>query len=152
MNRKINQAGQDLVKLFEGIKLKPYLDSGGVPTIGIGSTEYEDGRKVTLKDNAITNERAEQLLTHFLTKFCKTVEEGVIVDITDNQFSALVVFCYNVGSSAFLKSTLLKKLNKYDVEGASNEFLRWDKDNGVVVKGLTRRRKAERDLFLTVSP
>lgn len=152
MNRRINQAGLDLVKLFEGIKLKPYLDGGGVATIGIGTTEYEDGRKVTLNDTAISKERANDLLSHFLIKFCSAVESNVKVELTDNQFSALVVFCYNVGSSAFLKSTLLKKLNKYDVEGASNEFLRWDKDNGVVVKGLTRRRKAERDLFLKVSP
>lgn len=148
---KTNQAGLDLIKSFEGLKLSPYKDSVGVATIGIGSTYYEDGTHVQMSDSAITEERALQLLANTLAK---TFEPGVTsctssVSVTDNQFSALVCFAYNVGLGNLKSSTLLKKLLAGDVAGAADQFLVWDKAGGQVLAGLLRRRTAERALFLS---
>jgi lysozyme len=156
----INQKGIDLIKKFEGLVLKPYLCAAGVPTIGYGSTFYENGVKVKMTDSPITKERAEELLKNTLKKFEKEVAEILQpaissgVKINSNEFSALVSFAFNVGTAALAKSTLIKKLN----EGKSKEevaslFMAWNKarnKNGELVplEGLTRRRKAEMDLFL----
>lgn len=139
----------DLIKEFEGLSLKPYLCPAKIPTIGYGSTRYADGTAVKLTDKAITKEKAEKLLLDTLEPFEKTINKNVYAPITQNMFDALVTFAYNVGSGNFAKSTLLKKLNKADYHGAADEFLRWDKAGGKVLAGLTRRRKAERELFLS---
>lgn len=152
MARKLNKASIDLVKSFEGLRLKPYLDSVKVPTIGYGTTYYEDGKKVTLNDPEITEARAEQLFAVHLDTFAASVEKLVQVPLTDNQFGAICSFVYNLGSGAFAKSTLLKKLNAKDYAGAAEQFEVWNKErvNGVLTpsKGLTRRRQAEKALFL----
>ena len=146
--RLINQAGLNLIESFEGCVLKPYLDSVKIPTIGIGTTVYPDGRKVTMSDPAITKEKAYEYLRDHLSKDCAFVESVLKVPVTDNQFAALASFTYNVGRDALKKSTLLRKLNAGDVKGAADQFLKWDHAGGKVVAGLTRRRKAERELFL----
>jgi lysozyme len=152
MARKINKAGIDLVKSFEGLRLKPYLCSAKVPTIGYGTTFYEDGKKVTLNDPEITESRAEQLLTIHMDTFAASVEKLAKVPLTDNQFGALCSFVYNLGAGALGQSTLLKKLNAKDYAGAATEFEKWNKERvgGVLTpsKGLTRRRQAEKALFL----
>ena len=84
-----------------------------------------------------------------LEKFEKAVNKYVNVEITQSMFDALVSFSFNVGATAFRKSTLLQKLNKGDYDGAADEFLRWNKGGGKVLAGLTKRRKAERQLFLS---
>lgn len=145
---KTNKDGIQLIKLFEGVHLKPYLDPIGIPTIGIGCIKYEDGRKVTMKDPAITDQRAIELLEHFLDLFEKQIEPLLKVKLNSNQFSAVVSFVYNVGPGNFEKSTLLKKINAKDFAGAANEFARWNKAGGKVLAGLTRRREAEKVLFL----
>jgi len=146
--RTINKAGLDLIKVREGLKLKPYVDSGGVPTIGWGTIEYEGGVKVTLKDAPITEARAEELLMRKVNEFCKVVESAVKVPLSENQFGALVCLCYNIGANAFSKSTLVKKLNQKDYAGAADQFDVWIKDNGKVIQGLINRRQAEKALFL----
>ena len=108
---KISKKGIDLIKKFEGLKLKPYLCSAGVPTIGYGNTFYENGKKVQLSDPAISQERADQLLAFTLTSFEKYVDSFCRDDISQNQFDALVSFCFNLGPNSLKSSTLLKKVN-----------------------------------------
>jgi lysozyme len=144
MSRQINTAGKELIKHFEGCRLKAYKDIVGVLTIGYGHTG-KDVREGLEIDSGTAND----LLEKDLQKFCHGVEDLVKVSITDNQFAALVAFAYNIGLNALSGSTLLKKLNAGDLQGASEQFLRWDKAGGKPVAGLTRRRTAEKDLFLT---
>ncbi len=146
--RTINQAGLTMIEQFEGCKLEPYLDVAKVPTIGIGTTKYPDGRVVTMNDPPITEAQAQSFLKNHLEGDCKAVSGLVKVTLNDNEFAALVSFAYNVGRNALASSTLLKKLNSGDREGAADQFLRWDHAAGIQVAGLTRRRQAERALFL----
>ena len=138
---RINEAGLNLIKDFEGCRLKAYLCPAGVWTIGYGHTQ---GVK---PDMVINQLQAERFLRQDLKRFEDAVTSLVKVPITPNQFSALVSFAYNVGTGALYDSTLLRKLNKKDYKGAANEFLRWNKAGGKVLPGLTRRRLAEKDLF-----
>ena len=146
---KISENGLNLIKQFEGLSLKPYLDAVNIPTIGYGSTFYENMKKVTMQDESITRERADFLFNFLVTtKFVSVVNRLVIVDINQNQFDALVSFVYNIGSGNFEKSTLLKKVNQSDFIGASLEFEKWNKANGKILNGLTKRRLSEKELFL----
>ena len=142
-HRHINRAGLELLKSFEGLQLTAYLDPVGVWTIGYGTTSgvYQGMR--------ITTAQAEELLQVDLHRFETAVTDAVTRPITDNQFSALVSFTYNVGSGAFASSTLLRLLNQGDIQGAANQFLVWVYAGGMVLPGLARRRRAERLLFLT---
>lgn len=139
----------DIIKEFEGFSSKPYLCPAGVPTIGYGSTRYADGTKVKLTDKPITKEEAHRLLFDTLGQYENAIHKNVYAPITQNMFDALVSFTYNVGVGNFKNSTLLKKLNKADYHGAATELLRWNKAGGKVLAGLTRRREAERKLFLS---
>lgn len=146
---KISNNGLDLIKQFEGLSLKPYLDAVNIPTIGYGSTYYEDGTKVTLKDKPITEQRATELLEFVANKtFSENINKVVKVPLSQNQFDALVSFAYNVGNKNFNWSTLLKKLNLSDYEGCSLEFGRWNQANGKILNGLVLRRQKEKELFL----
>ncbi|ESA32909.1 lysozyme [Leptolyngbya sp. Heron Island J] len=140
--RQTNASGVHLIKTFEGLRLKAYQDAVGVWTIGYGTTR---GVK---PGQAISEAQAEALLKADLNRFEKAVNQTVRVSINDNQFAALVSFAYNVGSGALRSSTLIKKLNRRDIYGAANEFPRWNRAGGRVLAGLTRRRNAERALFL----
>lgn len=141
---KISQKGVDLIKSFEGLELKAYKDSVGVTTIGYGSTGPHVSMGMT-----ITKEQAEQLLKKDLERFERGVSDLVKVPLNQNQFDALVSFSFNLGLGNLKSSTLLKKLNASDYIGASKEFERWNRAGGKVLNGLTRRRIAERDLFLS---
>ena len=138
----------DLIINFEGFSGKPYLCPAGIPTIGFGSTRYPDGTKVTIDDKEVTKEEALSILRGTLESFEKTVNTLVKPKLTQNQFDALVSFVYNVGSGNFSSSTLLVKLNQGKYLEAANEFLKWNKAGGKFLSGLTRRRAAERELFL----
>jgi lysozyme len=147
---KISQKGIDLIKKFEGLKLKPYLCSAGVPTIGYGNTFYETGKKVTLNDPAITEKRAEELLAHLLVSFEKYVDSFCRDDISQSQFDALVSFAYNLGPNSLKASTLLKKVNANPSDPTIKaEFLKWTKAGGRVLKGLVLRREAEAALYFS---
>jgi len=147
---KISQGGIDLIKKFEGLKLKPYLCSAGVPTIGYGNTFYENGKKVTLNDPAITEKRAEELLAYLLVSFEKYVDSYCRDDINQNQFDALVSFAYNLGPNSLKASTLLKKVNINPLDPTIKvEFLKWTKAGGRVLKGLVLRREAEASLYFS---
>lgn len=145
---KISENGLNLIKQFEGLSLTPYLCPANIPTIGYGNTFYEDGTKVTLKDKPITEQRANELLEYIVNKtFSENINKVVKVPLNQNQFDALVSFAYNIGNGNFNWSTLLKKLNKLDYEGASLEFGRWNQANGKILQGLVLRRQKEKELF-----
>lgn len=140
---KTNQDGLNLIKSFEGLRLEAYQDSVNIWTIGYGSTGPD-----IVKGLKWTQEQADSRLEDDVYKFEKGVEACVKTKINSNQFAALVCFAYNVGIGSLQKSTLLKKINSGDMNGAADEFLRWNKAGGKVLTGLSRRRTAERALFL----
>ncbi|EPR8028119.1 lysozyme [Enterobacter hormaechei subsp. hoffmannii] len=140
--------GIALIKEFEGCKLTAYQDSVGVWTIGYGWTQPVDGKTIRA-GMAIKQETAERLLKTGLVNYESDVSRLVKVGLTQGQFDALVSFTYNLGARSLSTSTLLRKLNAGDYAGAADEFLRWNKAGGKVLNGLTRRREAERALFLS---
>lgn len=147
---RISEAGLNLIKSFEGLRLKPYKCSAGVPTIGYGNTFYENNKKVSLTDVVITESRAIELLGWSLTKFEQYVDSYCRDDISQPQFDALVSFCYNVGPGNLKSSTLLKKVNANPNDPTIRaEFLKWNKAGGKALTGLTRRRTAEADLYFS---
>lgn len=146
---KISKEGLELIKGFEKFMPKPYIDAVGVHTIGYGNTYYPDGRKVTMQDATITEGQATILLeTVFEKDFAKYIPDNV----NQNQFDALSSLVYNIGTGAFFKSTLRKKV-KVNPNDASieQEFLKWNKGRIlgqlVELKGLTIRRKKEAELY-----
>lgn len=141
----------ELIKSFEGLRLKAYKDSAGVMTIGYGITRM-NGHSVFPK-TTITLEQAESLLLREVENTAQSVMKHVQVPITQSMFDALVSLAYNIGIYAFADSTLLRVLNERKWAEAADEFLRWDKctprrNQKRSLPGLTRRRKAERELFL----
>ncbi|EOZ7504982.1 lysozyme [Enterobacter hormaechei] len=140
--------GIALIKEFEGCKLTAYQDSVGVWTIGYGWTQPVDGKPIPA-GMTIKQETAERLLKTGLISYESDVSRLVKVGLTQGQFDALVSFTYNLGARSLSTSTLLRKLNAGDYAGAADEFLRWNKAGGKVLSGLTRRREAERALFLS---
>lgn len=149
MSMYTSSKGIKLIKESESLFLEPYLDPINIPTIGYGNTYYEDDTKVTMNDKPITKERAEELLRFVLERYEKGVERYVQVPISQNQFDALVSFVYNVGLNNLRTSTLLKKLNAGLYKEAAEQFPRWNKSGGKVLRGLTIRRRKEKELFLS---
>jgi GH24 family phage-related lysozyme (muramidase) len=142
----INDRGLAIVKAFEGLELSAYQDSVGVWTIGYGTTSDIVPVRPGM---VITEAQAETYLRQGLTRFEESVSQLITAPLTSDQFSALVVFTYNVGPGSLSESTLRRKLNDQDYAGAADQFLRWNKAGGEELPGLTRRRKAERALFLS---
>lgn len=143
---KISDNGLSLIEKFEGCRLAAYPDpaTGGEPwTIGYGHTDGVN------KNDSITQSQADQFLREDLAPIYTTIDRCVKRTVNQNQFDALCSFIFNVGVGNFTRSTLLNKLNNGDFRGASDEFLRWNRAAGRVMLGLTRRRAAERTLFLS---
>lgn len=143
--------GIALIKDFEGCSLTAYPDpgTGGAPwTIGYGWTQPVDGKPVR-PGMKIDKDTADRLLKTGLVSYENDVTRLVKVMLSQGQFDALVSFAYNLGARALSTSTLLRKLNSGDYAGAADEFLHWNKAGGKVLNGLTRRREAERALFLS---
>jgi len=145
---RASENGINLIKRFEGCRLTAYQDSVGVWTIGYGWTQPVDGKPVG-KGMTITQQKANQLLTEGVAQYENGVTNLVTVPLNQNQFDALVDFAYNLGVNALKGSTLLKKINAGDYAGAVNEFTKWNKAGGKELAGLTRRREAEKSLFLS---
>lgn len=146
MKKKTSEAGKNLIKEFEGFRATAYICPAGVVTVGYGTTRIHD--KPIQLGITITTDEADIFLEEDLKTFEDVVNQSVSVEIFQNQFDALVAFVYNVGAGNFKKSTLLKKVNAGQFDVAANEFLKWNKAAGKVLRGLTRRRTAERELFL----
>lgn len=144
---KLNKEGADLIKEFEGCKLKAYQCSAKKWTIGFGNTFYEDGSPV-LPGHAITQQKAEQLFELIANEFADKVAKLVTTKVNENQFGALVSFAYNCGIVNLQKSTLLKKvIANHNDPSIRAEFMKWNKAAGKVLAGLTRRREAEANLY-----
>lgn len=138
----IGKAGLELIKKWEGVKLTAYLPTpNDVWTIGYGHT------KTARPGMTITLEEAENLLVRDLQWVEEALTKHVKVPLSQNQFDALASFVYNLGETNFASSTLLRKLNQSDYAGAADQLLRWNKQKGVVLKGLTNRRTEEKALF-----
>jgi lysozyme len=145
----INKATIDLVKEFEGCKLTAYRDAVGVWTIGYGTTARAGLGIIPTAGMKITQEDADQLLADGLNKFADQIRPMITADLNDNQFGACVSLAYNIGAHGFNRSTTLEKINDGDYSKAADAILLWNKAGGKVLKGLVRRREAERKLFLT---
>jgi lysozyme len=146
--RLINRPGLDLVKMWEGLFLTAYRDIAGVWTIGYGKTGG------VYKGEVITQQQADMYLVLDLATAAAEVDARA-PKATDDQFDAMVSFTFNEGIGAFRSSTLLRLFKAGNIQGAADQFLRWDKAHVdgqlVVVQGLLNRRKAERALFLNVA-
>lgn len=144
MNRTTSPAGRKLIRSFEGERLTAYPDpaTGGDPwTIGVGHTgpEVKRGLKITEAQSAA-------YLIADLARFEAAVSVAAPVT-TQAQFDAMVSLAFNIGSSAFAKSTLVKRHNAGDHEGAARQFVAWNRAAGKVMAGLTRRREAEARMY-----
>lgn len=148
----IGSGGLDIIKESEGFRADAYVDpaTGGEPiTIGYGSTAAAIDRPVKLGDT-VTKEQAEEYLAYSINKkFMPDLKRYVKIPLTQGMIDACLSFIYNVGGGNFGSSTLVKKLNAKDYCGAADEFLRWNKAAGKVMRGLTIRREKERELFLS---
>lgn len=135
----------DFIAAHEGFRGKIYKDPYGYPTIGFGHL-LKEGEEEIFK-NGITREQALELLKNDVYDAEKAVNLLVKVPLTQNQFDALVSFTFNVGSGNLRRSTLLRKLNEGDYQGAADQFLRWI--GSPPLPGLQRRRAEERKIFLS---
>lgn len=135
---------------IEGEVLAAYLDTGGVWTIGVGHTGPVDGKKIG-KSTKITAEKSRELLKEDIKQAAEAVDTLVHTKrpLSAHQKAALVSFVFNVGRNAFAGSTMLRLLNSNQFDAAALQFARWNKDNGVVLRGLVNRRAYEKQMFLT---
>lgn len=145
----INQETVDLVKIYEGLRLKSYRDPVGVWTIGYGTTTNAGIGVSVGAGMTITEEKAQEYLRKALEKFSDDIIPLFKVKPTDNQFGAMLSLSYNIGPSAFARSTCLKRFNAGDIDGAAEALTWFNKAGGKVLRGLVRRRAAERELFLS---
>lgn len=151
------ETGLALVRAFEGLRLVGYLDAVRIPTIGWGHTEMAGGN-IYYKDGTVTprvivggrisEEEAKRLKAADMSLFARGVAKALTRPARQYQFDAMVSLAFNIGVVAFAKSSVCRKFNAGDMIGAANAFLLWNKAGGRVLKGLTRRREAERALFL----
>ena len=145
----------ELCRRFEGFRSKPYLCPAGIPTIGYGSTYYPGGRKVTLEDAPITEEQARVMLTHeLLSTYAPGVLRqcpGLLVIAAQTgdwrKLNAIVDFAYNLGVGRLQTSTLKRKINAQDWDGAKEQLMLWTRGGGRVLPGLVKRRQAECQLM-----
>jgi len=141
---KTSQVGIDFIKSFEGFEAKPYHCSANKLTQGYGHVI----RTGEILPNPMTEAQANDLLAKDLVRFETAILDCVDVDLSQAEFDALVSLAFNVGGEAVKNSTLVRMLNNRNRQGAANQFLIWDKCNGKPLAGLTRRRQAERAMFL----
>lgn len=140
---QISDAGLELIKRFEGVRLSAYDDGVGVWTIGVGHI------KGVKPGDVATADQVDQWLREDVQEAEQAINRLARAPLSQAQFDALVSFTFNLGAGALERSTLLKRLNGRDYDAAANEFLRWNIAGGRVLAGLTKRRIAERMLFLT---
>jgi lysozyme len=146
--RHINDRGIEMVKSFEGLALSSYTCAGGVNSVGYGSTVSRTGGLFNLDMEPISEAEAEALLIRDLESSEGWVRRLIKTALTENQYSALTSFTFNVGAGALQRSTLRMKLNRSEYQDAAEEFPKWRIAGGRILAGLVRRRAAERALFL----
>jgi len=146
---KVSDKCINMIKHHEGFVRKPYQDPIGLWTVGVGHL-IGDGKKLPKEWNKeFTDEEVDNILCEDLERFEIGIQRLTKVSLTQSQFDALVSFSFNVGLGNFQSSTLRSKLNRGDYEGASNEFPKWRKAGGKILKGLVKRRADEKNLFLS---
>lgn len=143
----ISENGYAIIREFEGFEAKAYKDTGGVWTIGFGTIKYPDGTRVR-EGNTCTRAQAEAWLKSDCQWVDACLDKYVKVKVSQNQFDAMASFVYNIGETAFAKSTFLTLLNSGNKSGAASQFDRWVFDNGKRIQGLVNRRTKEKALFL----
>ena len=146
--RPTPDCGLDLIKHFEGWSATPYMCPAAHPTIAWGAIWGRDGKRVTMSHPAVTKEQGTDLLKRDLNICERSVIQLINTELSDEQYAALVSFCFNLGSGSLECSTLRKKLNRGDYDGAAREFGRWVFAGGKRLRGLVLRRRAEMELFL----
>lgn len=146
---KANKATVDLVKHFEGFRAQAYQDSVGVWTIGYGTTAAAGLGIAPRPGMVITEADAETYLHMALDKFAAQIAPAITAPINENEFGAFLSLAYNIGPSAFRKSSALKHFNAGHKDKVPDAIRLWNKAGGQVLRGLVRRRQAEVDLFLT---
>lgn len=148
---KVTPAGLALLQAFEACRLAAYRDSGGVWTIGWGTTRYPNGRPV-LPGDTCSQAQADQWFAFDLGRVEVGVDALTRDDVTPAQFDALVSFAYNCGEAAYRASTLRRKVNADPADPTIRaEFMKWHYDNGTPVPGLRRRRQLEADHYFGVT-
>ena len=148
----LSAAALAAIASYEGYRSTAYIPvPGDVPTIGHGTTRYEDGKPVKMGDK-VTPERARILLQHDANAFARAVQRCAPVPMYQHEFDAFASLAYNIGEGAFCRSTLAKKLNALDYAGACQEILKWDKFQGKPLRGLTLRRQKEHQLCIGAAP
>ncbi len=136
---KLDKSGLEELHKREGLRLKPYLDTRGVPTIAIGNTYYLDGRKVTMNDKQLSKEQAIELGNTTADNFSKQVLKLLKNNINQNQFNALVSLAYNIGITGYKNSTVLRKVNvNPNDKTIADAFMMWTKNPELI-----GRRKSE---------
>ena len=146
---RVNRAALDLIKEFEGFRSETYRDIAGVLTIGYGTTAAAGVGIVPVPGMTITKAEAEWYLQKAVDKFAAQIAKYITAPINENEFGAFVSLAYNIGPTAFRKSSALRYFNAGDKTRAANNIRLFNKAGGKVLKGLVRRREAERALFLT---
>lgn len=153
---KISDSGVEFIKRYEGFRKSVYLDVAGLKTVGVGHLLTKDelagnyvsiGGKRVFLDRALTDDEVNQLLRQDLQPKEQTVRSAIQVQLTQSQYDMLVSLCFNIGSGAFAKSTLVRQINSGNFEAAPAGFLMWVKAGGRTVKGLVNRRQAEASNF-----
>ncbi len=150
-NINISESALKKIMLHEAFSSKPYMPTPkDRPTIGYGSTFYENGKAVKMTDSPITKERAEGLFRWWVSQKCETpLRKLVSVPLNQNQWDALCSLIYNIGETNFATSSVRKHLNNGDYQKAADSFLSWVYQKGKVLRGLQIRRREERALFLS---
>lgn len=142
------EIAREIAKLFEGLRLRPYLCPAGVPTIGYGSTMYPDGKKVTMKDPPVIQEYAEDLLECEMKKcLSAAIRHCPVLLASDEKWGAIADFVYNLGAGRLQASTLRRRINQRDWPEARRELKRWVRGGGRILPGLVLRREAEAKLI-----
>ena len=145
---ELSEKGINFVTKEEGVILKPYLDSVKKPTIGIGSTYWEDGTPVKMTDKPITRDRAIQLFKATLKRYEAQVNKSITREINQNQFDALVSLCYNIGTAGFAGSTVVKKINNNPCDPEIRRWIEvWRNAGGKPI--LLKRRQREANLYFS---
>jgi len=144
---QISNKGIQLIKHFEGVRNKPYRDCVGLWTVGVGHL-IGDGKSLPESWNKLfTTEEVDALLKQDLVRFERGVQKLLPVPLTQNQFDALISFSFNLGLGVLQRSTLRQNILRKDFKGAAEEFLKYVRAGGKIVKGLVTRRNDEKALF-----
>jgi lysozyme len=146
---KINDAALALIREFEGFRADAYQDAVGVWTIGFGTTASAGVGIAPARGMRISEETANRYLEAALNKFAGQIAPLLKREPTENQYGAMMSLAYNIGPTGFARSSVLKRFNEGNIPAAADAFLLWNKAGGKVLRGLVRRREAERALFLT---